>query len=198
LDHTNPQSQKKKRSPWRFGDVSPSPAAHEELIWFFNEAESAIEQPSNYCAALAGLPPTSLAEAERRVEALHAANKIKARLQAIPGSDALLLAGLYTPRPWSRRVEKVLGALAGALVVSASFRAEYLRALVRARTKADSVAQWLEELVKTGGAKAVGAWRIDIERACAIAVRAYERVRGDGPSVVPDEERTATRDEASR
>jgi hypothetical protein len=35
---------------------------------------------------------------------VHAANKIKVRLQAIPGSDALLLAGLYTERLWSRRV----------------------------------------------------------------------------------------------
>jgi hypothetical protein len=33
----------------------------------------------------------------------------------------------------------------------------------------------------------VAEWRAELELACAIAVTAYERVRGDGPSVVPDE-----------
>jgi hypothetical protein len=59
---------------------------------------------------------------------------------------------------------------------------------MRGGTKAKSVVAWLEELVRRGGAGAVDAWRNDVERACAIAVRAYERVRGDGSSVVPEEE----------
>ena len=31
-------------------------------------------------------------------------------------------------------------------------------------------------------------WRAELEVACALAVAAYERVRDDGPSVVPEEE----------
>jgi hypothetical protein len=175
-------------SEWKFGDVSPSPAAFEELSWFFNEAETAIDQPSTYYATLAGQTTLTLEEVERRHEALHAANKIKARLEAMPLEQMMLLAGLYIEWPWSGRVEMALGCLAGALATSASFRAEYQCALATGRTKEDTVAGWLEEFVASGGEQAIAAWRICIERACAIAVRAYERARGDGPSVVPHEE----------
>lgn len=170
--------------------ASPSPAAEEELFWFFNEAEAAIDQPSTYYPMLRRETALSLEEVEARQEALHAASKIKARLEALSVADALLLAGLYTERPWSERVERALGSgcLAGALVVSASFRAAYMTAVVRGVTKANSAAAWLEEVVRAGGPAAVSAWRQEVERACAHAVRAYERARGEGPSVVPQEE----------
>jgi hypothetical protein len=38
----------------RYRDVSPSEAAERELNWFFNEAESAMDAQSNFCARLAG------------------------------------------------------------------------------------------------------------------------------------------------
>lgn len=120
-------------SPRRFGDVSPSEAAEAELTWFFNEAESAIDVPSNYVLLLEGRSATSLEEVERRIEALHAAGKIYARLHAMKASDVLVLSALYIERP-------------------------------------------------------IPGTRRDVERACAAAVRAYDAVRGGGPSVVPQEE----------
>ena len=51
-------------------------AADEELRWFFNEAESACEEPSNFVALLAGVTPEGRAQAvEARAEAIHAAGK---------------------------------------------------------------------------------------------------------------------------
>jgi hypothetical protein len=121
------------RSARRFGDVSPSEAADAELSWFFNEAEMAIDVPSNYCMLLAGRSATSLEEQERRIEALHAAGKIHVRLMALRASDVLVLSALYTEQP-------------------------------------------------------IPGTQRDVERACAAAVSAYDMVRGDGPSVVPEEE----------
>jgi hypothetical protein len=184
------QSQTRSEHPQRrFRDVSPSEAAEAELTWFFNEAESAIDLPSNYCGLIAGVAPTSLEEVERRAEALHAARKIHERLQRLRSTDALLLSGLYTERPWSDAVTKALpGGLAGAAEASPSVRVEYLRALARAQTHAKSVPDWIEEVVRKGRPRLLAAWREELELECAIAVRSYERVRGDGPSVVPQED----------
>jgi hypothetical protein len=120
-------------SPRRFGDVSPSEAAEAELSWFFDEAASAIDMPSNCCLLLEGRSATTLGEQERRIEALHAAGKIYRRLQALKASDVIVLSALYTEEP-------------------------------------------------------ITGTRRDVERACAAAVRAYDLVRGSGPSVVPEEE----------
>src|SRR5208283_3321379 len=67
-------------APRRLRDFSPSAAADEELTWFFNKAEIAIDQPSNFQALLSGAAPTSLEQVERRAEAMHAARKIQERL----------------------------------------------------------------------------------------------------------------------
>jgi hypothetical protein len=124
---------------------------------------------------------------ERRAEALHAAGKIKARLQGMRAMDAVVLAGLYTERVFTRRVRKVLGELAGAFEATAIVRAEHMRALARARTKTTKVGDWLDELARDGDSRLVE-WRGEVEAVCAAAIRAYEEVRGAGPSVVPRED----------
>jgi hypothetical protein len=173
----------------RFRDVSPSEAAEAELTWFFNEAETAMDEPSNFCVLLAGGTRSNLEEVERRAEARHAAGKINDRLQRLRSTDALLLSGLYTERPWSDAVEGALpGGLAGAAYASPRVRVEYVRALARAQTHAKDVGAFIEEVVRKGRPDLVAEWRAELELACAISVTAYERVRGDGPSAVPAEE----------
>jgi hypothetical protein len=173
----------------RFHDVSPSEAAEAELRWFFNEAESTIDLPSNFQGLIAGASPGSLDDVERRAEAMHSARKIHDRMKRLRTSDALLLSGLYTDRPWSDAVTAALpDGLAGAAHASVCVRAEYLTALARCQTRAKNVVDFIEEVVRKGRPGLVVAWRAELEVACAIAVAAYERARGDGPSVVPDEE----------
>jgi hypothetical protein len=174
-------------SKLQFGDVSPSKAADEELRWFFNEAESAVEQPSNFIGLLAGLSPTSLEAVEERAEAMHAAGKVRKRLEALSTTHALVLEALYRERVWPRAVTRALGDVAGVIAASATIRVLHLRALAGARTEADTAVEWLEELV-AAKAGVLATWRKDAERDCVIALCAYERVRGKGGSVVPDEE----------
>jgi hypothetical protein len=72
--------------------------------------------------------------------------------------------------------------------VSVTVRAEHLCALARGQTSARSVAEWIEEVVRRGRPDLVAEWRQELEVVCATAVRAYERVRGEGPSLVPEME----------
>ena len=95
MDTTKQSSWNETTKP-RFGDVSPSDAAEQELRWFFNEAEIAVDLPSNFCARVAGMSNGSLEAMEQRAEALHAAGKIKARLQAIAATDAMCKAANIT------------------------------------------------------------------------------------------------------
>jgi hypothetical protein len=173
-----------------FRDFLPSAAADAELTWFFNEAETAIDQPSNFQGLIGGAPPTSLEEVERRAEAMHAARKIHDRLQRLGAADVRLLSGLYTERPWSHAVTRALpGGLAGAAWASIPVRIAYVHALARAQTRAKNVADFIEEVVRSGRTEPVAAWREQLELACAVALRAYERVRRGGPSVVPEGDR---------
>ncbi len=176
-----------RRARLHVGNVSPSAAADEELHWFFNEAESEIDVPSSFCALLAGVPRDSLESMEDRAEALHAAGKIRARLEAVSVTDARMLESLYTERPWPAKVERALGVLAGPVEAMAVVRVEHLRAIARMRTGTKTVTAWLEELLAADRA-ALAPWRQEAERSCKIALVAYERVRGKGPSVVPTEE----------
>jgi hypothetical protein len=172
-----------------FPDFLPSAAADAELTWFFNEAETAIEQPSNFQALLGGVSPTTLEQVERRAEAMHAAGKIRDRLLRLRRADVRLLLGLYTERPWSRAVTQALpDGLAGAAWASVPVRVAYVHALVRAETRAKDVADFVEEVVRLGRTELVAAWREQLELACAAALRAYQLVRRDGPSVVPEED----------
>jgi hypothetical protein len=172
-----------------FGGVAPSEDAEAELRWFFNEAEAAVEMPSNYQGLIAGASPTSMDAVERRLEAMHAARKISERLQGLRATDARLLAGLYTERPWSGAVLGQLpGGLAGAAAASVRVRMEYVRALASARTRVKSVSEYIEEVVRLRRCDLLAAWRVDLAPACALAVYAYEQARGGGPSVVPEED----------
>jgi hypothetical protein len=129
----------------RFRDVAPSTAAEAERRWFFNEAEAEIDTPSNFCGLIVGVSPTSAEAVERRMDARHAAGKINDWLKRLSTTQALLLGGLYTERPWSEEVTK-------------------------------------------GRRDLVNAWRAELELACALAVHAYDRARGNRPCVVPQDE----------
>jgi hypothetical protein len=173
----------------RLGAFSPSATGDEELRWFFNEAEIAIDQPSNFQGMLCGDSPTSLQAVERRAEAVHAANKIGERLRRLRPMDAQLLAGLYTERPWSRAVTLALpGGLAGAACVSVPVGAAYTRARGRLETRARDVSEFVEEVVRKGRGELIACWRNQVQVGCSIAIRAYERVSRGGPSVVPEED----------
>ena len=171
----------------RFGDVVPSETVDAELRWFFNEAEAACEQPSNFGRLLGGISPTSLSAVEERAEAMHAAGKIRKWLERVSTTDALMLEGIYRDRMWPKAVTKALGPLAGAVAASPTVKVMHLRALMCARTEAGNIGEWIEELAKEG-AGVLRAWRREAERNCAIAIRAYERARGKGECVVPGSE----------
>jgi hypothetical protein len=173
----------------RFRDVIPSAEAEAELRWFFNEAEAEIDTPSNFCALLAGASPTSAEAVERRMEAQHAAGKINGWLQRLQVNQALLLAGLYTERPWSEEVTKALPfGLGGAAEAYPTVRVEWLRAGARGQTRARTVADWIEDVVHKGRRDLVDAWRAELELASAMAVHAYDCARGNRPCVVPQDE----------
>jgi hypothetical protein len=175
-----------RASRYRIGNVSPSAAAERELRWFFNEAASEVDEPSNFAGLLAGMSATSLEAVERRAEAVHAAAKIRGRLQAVSGTDARMLEALFTERPWPARLERRLGVLAGPVVALPVVKAEHLRALMGARTRQKMLAGWLEDLLKADR-DALAPWLPEAALACSMAIGAYEGVRGRGPSVVPED-----------
>jgi hypothetical protein len=175
-------------SRFRFGDVIPSGAARHELRWFFNEAIKEVELPSNFAGLLSGMSPSSLAAVERRAEAIHSARKIRDRIDTISTLDAMMLEALYTERPWPPLLRRALGVLTGPVSALPVVRAEHLRALVGARTRVRTLTAWLGELA-ADDRDTLMLWRPEAEIACALAVTAYERARGKGPSVVPAEER---------
>jgi hypothetical protein len=143
--------------------------------------------PSSFCALLAGLPAGGIEATERRAEALHAAGKIRARLESISVTDARMLESLYRERAWPLRVERALGILAGPVEALAVVRVEHLRAVARMLTETRTVTAWLDELL-AADRKALAPWRPEAALLCRMAIRAYERARGNGPSVVPEEE----------
>jgi len=152
----------------RFGDVVPSIETDDELAWFFNYAALDCSGPSVLGAMRSGRHPGSLGVTEACIEALHSAREIMQRLQKLGGREIDVLDALYTERRWSRAIERRLGHLAPVVEVL-------------------TTTEWLEELVEQHPEEAT-AWREQATRACGHAIRAYERVRGDGPSVVPQED----------
>ncbi|HEY1692864.1 MAG TPA: hypothetical protein VGG39_11920 [Polyangiaceae bacterium] len=170
---------------FQFGNARPSPAAHAELGWYFNEAEEATNPSSNFASSLRGTRTTSLDETERRIEAGLAKAKIERRLGALRPKDASTLESLYTERPWPPPMVAVLGVLTGPVAELQMLRADYLGAVMRMRTGAKTVTAWLEARIAQGGAKAVAVYAREAQMACARAVRAYDRIRGKTPSVVP-------------
>jgi hypothetical protein len=163
---------------------TPNSAAVAELDWFFNEAESAIDQPSNYLA-IAGVFPTSAGAVEDRAEARHAAEKILGWLEALPPGFAALLESLYTQRVMPGRVTNALGIFAGVVEDSVSVRMEFVRTAAAGSTETHKVRVWFEELIQQGKTALLEQFRREARRQCALAHRAYEHVRGPRPSVVP-------------
>ena len=181
------------RSPWlhagrRFGDVLVRMDADEELNFLFNRAGEEIEQPSNLSGANDGWNACGLDAAVGRADALHAARKIWGRLQQVGARELSVLEALYTERPWPWTLERGLPHLVGVVEAMPQVRAEYLAARWQGRTRATTTAFWLDELVAWSPWE-VEAWREQAERACERALRAYEKARGTGPSVVSREQR---------
>ena len=172
----------------RVGDVLVGLEADEELTWLFNRAAMEIE-PSCAHGALYGEPQPGNPEAVlARVEALHAARKIWGRFETIPVHDGRVLEALYTERWWPRALVRRLGHLVGVVEALAAVRAEHLAAREQGRTAAPDAGAWLEELALAGSERLRGG-RERADAACGHAVAAYARARGDGPSVVPSEDR---------
>jgi hypothetical protein len=166
----------------------PTRAADAELTWFFTEAESEVDLPSNF-GAIAGVSPCSLAAVENRLDAMHAAGKIRAYLDALPVSYRHALVALYTECTWPPRVERALGRYAGVVEASPIVKLQYARALARGRTKTPSPARWLDELIERGGPATVAGYLREAERECSRALRTYDAVRRHGPSVAPSRQR---------
>ena len=180
--------QRRMHAGRRFGGVAPSPAADEELTWFFNRAPMAVDVPSIQGELLARRPPGSPRALERRAEALHAARAIGERLVTAGVHEARVLQALYTDRCWARAIARRLEHLAGVIESLAVVRAAHLAAQRQGRTRAADTATWLEQLADARCEELRG-WREEADRACGHALAAYERVRGEVPSVVPQEER---------
>ncbi len=171
----------------RFGDVVVGAAADHELTWFFNEAESAMELPSVQGQLLAERRPGSPEALLAGAEAIHAGRKIWERLLAVGARDEFVLQALYTARRWPRAIERKLFHLSGVVESLPAVRAQHLFERGRKLTAAATTTAWLEEIVEQRAAEAV-AWRDDAARACARALSAYQHVRGEGPSVAPEED----------
>ena len=171
----------------RFGDVTPSREADEELAWFCNEAFSAIEPQCAHEGMLGGREPGNPQVVLARAEAIHAARKIWERLQRMGPRAANVVEALYTERVWPGALARRLGHLVGVVEGNPRVRAEWLIAREQGRTAATSTVAWLEELVAARSTE-VGEWREQAVDACARALTEYEGVRGDEESVVPKED----------
>jgi hypothetical protein len=57
----------------------------------------------------------------------------------------------------------------------------------RGHATTSSVAQWLADRIARRDEAGLDALRVDAERARGVALRAYDRARGRGPSAVPEQ-----------
>jgi hypothetical protein len=163
-----------------------SPEAEAELHWFFNEAEVLIGVPSNFMAILSGRHATTIEEADNRANAVHVAGLIWRRLLQLPGNGLDILQGLYTERVWPLTIAHALGSMAGVIEAMATVKAEYMTAWMQRQTNAPDVTAWLEEHAQRGSPLLI-AWHEEAKRACTRALADYQKVRGQGPSLVPQE-----------
>jgi hypothetical protein len=171
-----------------------SPEAEQELAWFFTEAESAIALPSNFGAladmALAGSRRSASVEdrtADSRVEALHAAEIIRRRLELLSDSDVDTIVALYSPDVWPPAFESYFGELAGLVAKSRIGARAVAEARRRSADATSSVSQWHARRIARGDDDGLEALRVEAVRARGVALRAYDHVRGGGPSVVPEQ-----------
>ena len=119
-------------------ELRASPEAEHELEWFFTEAERAVAMPSNFSfiaeMALAGsrrAAPGGDHSAQRRAEALHAAETIHRRLKRLSDANLDVLVALYSPDIWPAAFEEYFGEVAGFVARSPSAQ----RALAQARRR---------------------------------------------------------------
>jgi hypothetical protein len=176
------------------GALGASDAADEELTWFFEEALSAIEPPSNYERMLMKLAlrastreANELDEAaEARVEALHAARTIYERLMTLAPDDRSVIRALYTPVDLPAWLEDACGWLTPLVCVLPLVLRELEEARACGRTQALTAADWLAGIVLAEGAEAVQPLVEEARGAAARALIAYESTRAGFPrSVVP-------------
>jgi hypothetical protein len=176
----------------RGGVYVPTRAADAELTWFFTEAESEVDLPSNF-GAIGGASPCSLAAVENRLDAMHRAGKVRGHLDALPLAYRNALVALYTECTWPPRVERALGRYAGVVEASPIVKLQYARALARGLTKTPSPARWLDELIDRGGPATVAGYLREAERECSRALRVYDTIRRPGPTLAPRRSRGADR-----
>ena len=179
------------RSPWlhagrRFGDVLVSMESDEELNFFFNSAEVQMGNPSIQCLWEDDTNPYGMRAVLARDEAGIAAHKIRGRLENLAVRDAMVLSALYTDRPWPWVLTRRLHHLVGVVESMPGVRADYFAPYFTGRTQALYPSAWLTELA-VSDVEQLSAWRKQAVRDCEQAVGAYQRTRGNGPSVAPKE-----------
>jgi len=167
-------------------DPPPDAKALRELRWFFQEAESAVDTASNF----AGLADGSRLDegVERRAEALHAAEKIGGWLKALPAGDQAVLIALFRPGGVPDDLAPSLGELAALEAISRWAAEEHRAGLASGRAGTRSPLGMVAERIAVQGALVAAEARSEAEQMRTRAIRAYERERGPGPCVVPEEE----------
>jgi hypothetical protein len=185
---------RERQSGCRVHELRVSPEAERELEWFFTEAERAIALPSNFGAivdmALAGNRRNALREdrtADGRIEALRAAEIIRQRLTCLSDSDVDTIVALYLPDVWPPPFERYFGDLAGLVARSRSAMRGLAEARRRGAWATGSVEEWLADRIVRGDEVGLDGLRVGAARARGSALRAYDRARGRGPSVAPEQ-----------
>jgi hypothetical protein len=188
------QVQHRESSQWLFEPSSSNKVLHEELSWFFNEAESAASLPSNFttprgkASSWYGTMMKADLGAEERVEAACAAGTIERRLRAMPDSDVGVLFAAFGPHLWPEKLERALGPLTGIVVRLAAAGGTPTGAGGHAARRDHDVARALERSLHHEGLLGLGLLRAEAHTLLARALRAYARIRGLGPSIVPGKE----------
>ncbi len=169
--------------------LCPSHVADRELEWFFTMAESDMGARSNYMDMLVpqcqrGHHDTDLV---RRIGARTAQRTIHAwlvRIEGAGGPHAGVLKAAYQVRSWPAPLVRCLGRLTGIAV-----RLETAEAgLPDDDAELDARERWTaERLARTlssHGPPGLERLRAGASERYELALRAYERERGDGPCVV--------------
>jgi hypothetical protein len=124
-------------------------------------------------------------DAETRLDATCAAGTIRRRLNALPSHEAGVLFAAFEPRVWPSRLEQELGPLTGIAVRLTMAGVGFAKDIRNPRHREEAAAAWLDETLEEEGALAVCLVRAEAQALFTRALRAYARVRGAGPSVVP-------------
>jgi hypothetical protein len=177
---------------------SIEPSCHgvvrEEIVWFLTEAESATALHSNHQSlaemAVSGRKGTRTdpadCSADDRMNAVCAASTIARHLRAIPKRDLAVLVAAFEPREWPALLEFELGRLTGIVVCLALGGGNGQMAVNASPAQEDEAARSLDAALRREGMAAVQGLRVEAHALFTRARRAYVKVRGLGPSVVPE------------